>query len=323
MIYQFLWRNGGGKSNDTFCEVACGYNAIAHQLHVTDKTVKRNLRSLHQKLAIDPMPGTYDPKTETPTRYRVYSFTVILKRRKAAGFVGYIRNRAGGVALTRETGTPAGTAHPAVTVTPHQRVTVPPAPVVTVSPHPMATVPPSPVVTEDPRPMVTVPPLSRESLLEKTPTYERAVPIVEMGNPSARWDAWLTKEFRKDEIRSYLVRQFPQAVIQWTPGPDDEVLDPLASLITSEKLFWHFQERSRSFTPEKGWRGFIPIAQACVTHEKSYDQAKAAIAAFNGGTRKPPRVGSDEYMAKMRAEIEEIETWQKKGAKHGSSRTAV
>ena len=257
-IYLHLWRLGGGDpQSDEYCEAPGGHNTIARHFFVTDKTAKRALRGLEDKLSIEPIPGSFvassaaEPKAK-PLRYRIYSFKSIVARRKKAGLARYIRNRAGGVTLMPEgRGEPASGAALATAPYGHRD----PTPMVTVTPPPMVTV--TPPLRE----------LSLENSLRETPSDGRSVITLE--EPSVRpSDDWLSKSFRKTRIRNYLVRNFANPL-----PPDDVVLDPLSDLILNKLAFEQFQHACKTVTPKKGWKVFVKVAQNC-NKNPTYQQAK-------------------------------------------------
>ena len=133
-IYEFLWKGSGNDANDLWREADGGYGRLSKRLGIGAKTIKRALRSLREKLSIEPI-GKYDVEANTPTRFRVYSYRSILERRKDAGLEWCIRNR-GGVSLVQKTytKTPGATEPPGVTE--------PPAPGGLETPGPGATEPP-------------------------------------------------------------------------------------------------------------------------------------------------------------------------------------
>jgi hypothetical protein len=90
-LYDALWTAAAGDPNGpkTIC---AGYRTLAAQTRLGDKTIKRNLRSLEEKLAIEPI-AEENSHTNTGRTYRVYSFREILERRRARGLEWVIRNR--------------------------------------------------------------------------------------------------------------------------------------------------------------------------------------------------------------------------------------
>jgi len=151
-LYDALWAMGAGESNGP--KVVCaGYRTLAAKTRFGDKTIKRNLRSLEEKLAIEPI-APEETHTSTGRTYRIYSFRQILDRRRTAGLEWVIRNRQG-VSLTsipiNFSTRASGTTQPPV-VKVNAGVIVPPggtqSPVSMLSPPPRATVSDDPVVRQ-------------------------------------------------------------------------------------------------------------------------------------------------------------------------------
>jgi len=82
IIYEVLWRNSVGDQLSR--QIQIGYDKLATLANVNWKTAKACLRSLEAKLAIETI-GQADPNQQLGRIYRIYSFTVILERRRAAG----------------------------------------------------------------------------------------------------------------------------------------------------------------------------------------------------------------------------------------------
>jgi hypothetical protein len=82
IIYEVLWRNSTGDQLSR--QIQIGYDKLATLANVNWKTAKACLRSLEAKLAIETI-GQADPNQQLGRIYRIYSFTLILERRRAAG----------------------------------------------------------------------------------------------------------------------------------------------------------------------------------------------------------------------------------------------
>ena len=93
-IYEALWREATPSGGPESREIAIGYRHIAKLTRLGLNTVQRNMRTLVDKLALEPV-GKYDSDTRTPKTYRVYSYRAILERRAAAGLEWVIKNRQG------------------------------------------------------------------------------------------------------------------------------------------------------------------------------------------------------------------------------------
>ena len=140
-LYDALWTAAAGDPNGpkTIC---AGYRTLAAQTRLGDETIERNLRSLEEKLAIEPIAGE-NSHTNTGRTYRVYSFREILERRRAAGLEWVIRNRQavllttppGATLTTGVSEAPGVTEATGDTMTRAPVVTVATAPVVSVTTH--------------------------------------------------------------------------------------------------------------------------------------------------------------------------------------------
>jgi hypothetical protein len=82
IIYEVLWRNSAGDQLSR--QIQIGYDRLATLANVNWKTAKACLRSLESKLAIETI-GQADPNQQLGRIYRIYSFTLILERRRTAG----------------------------------------------------------------------------------------------------------------------------------------------------------------------------------------------------------------------------------------------
>ena len=143
-LYEVLWNGGAGDPNGP--KVICaGYRTLAAQTRLGDKTIKRNLRSLEEKLAIEPI-AAEQTHTSTGRTYRVYSFRQILERRRQVGLEWVIRNRQG-VTLTLIPNELIQSTSPVVTITPEVKQ----SPESTVSPGPVVSVAKGRVVTQTPQ----------------------------------------------------------------------------------------------------------------------------------------------------------------------------
>ena len=93
LLYQALWsaREARRESDDT--RVICGgFDRLAEMTNLHWSTVKRNLRGLEQKLALETI-ADEDCNARLGRTYRIFSYTAILKRRKAAAMEWVFRGR--------------------------------------------------------------------------------------------------------------------------------------------------------------------------------------------------------------------------------------
>jgi hypothetical protein len=110
-LYDALWREGKPAAPE-WKELSIGYRHIAALTGLALRTVQRNMKSLEEKLAIEPV-GRYDPDTKTPKTYRIYSLKAILERRREAGLEWVLVNRQG-VDLVRRPSLPTAATVPTV-----------------------------------------------------------------------------------------------------------------------------------------------------------------------------------------------------------------
>lgn len=82
IIYEVLWRYASGDQSSRHIQI--GYDKLAALASVNWKTAKSCLRSLEYKLAIETVEQA-DSNQQIGRTYRIYSFTLILERRRAAG----------------------------------------------------------------------------------------------------------------------------------------------------------------------------------------------------------------------------------------------
>jgi hypothetical protein len=84
-LYKTLWDAGETQADGTKL-VTMGWRTMAHLAGMSDKSAKRNTRSLIGKLAIEQI-GDEISETRTGRTYRIYSFAQILGKRKNEGMV--------------------------------------------------------------------------------------------------------------------------------------------------------------------------------------------------------------------------------------------
>ncbi len=89
-VYAYLWSKAAG--NGEARTISAGYRTLAAQVGLSDKGVMLNLRSLEAKLSIETL---MDPGPRQARTYRVYSYRLILDRRRAAGLEWVIRSKQG------------------------------------------------------------------------------------------------------------------------------------------------------------------------------------------------------------------------------------
>jgi hypothetical protein len=92
-VYQIMWRMLGSRGEESSSrEGILAMVVIAQKASLSLRNLRRVLRSLEQKLAIEVT--EYEDKTRSiPRRYRVWSLKAVLERRRAAGYWYVYRNR--------------------------------------------------------------------------------------------------------------------------------------------------------------------------------------------------------------------------------------
>jgi hypothetical protein len=90
-LYQALWNAGVLETSDTRL-IRIGYGGMQSLCGLDKSNCKDNILSLIKKLAIEVMSG-FDIRRNEGNTYRVFSYGMILKRRKAAGMEWVIRSR--------------------------------------------------------------------------------------------------------------------------------------------------------------------------------------------------------------------------------------
>jgi DnaA N-terminal domain len=99
-VYEVLWREGKPDKLRTEPEdlwaaryVSLGYAEVAAKVRINKKSAKLNLQRLIEKQAIE-VTSEYIKETSCPRTYRVLSYREIVDRRKRAGMVWVVRNKA-------------------------------------------------------------------------------------------------------------------------------------------------------------------------------------------------------------------------------------
>ena len=82
IIYEALWRSAQGDQVSRTIQI--GYDRLASLASVNWKTARSCLKSLENKLAVETIQKE-NSNTRVGKTYRIYSFTAILERRRAAG----------------------------------------------------------------------------------------------------------------------------------------------------------------------------------------------------------------------------------------------
>ena len=101
-VYAALW-DGGSPDSDGNRTITIGFGRLSRIARLSENNCRLNARSLVRKLAIEEI-GEENSRASIGKTYRVFSYSAILQRRKAAGLEWVLRTK--GVAFVRPDGTP-------------------------------------------------------------------------------------------------------------------------------------------------------------------------------------------------------------------------
>ena len=103
LVLTTLWKDpSAAPAGPAVKRITIGYRTLSEKCRLTVNNCKANLRSLHQKLAIEPIAA---PSNSQATTYLVYDFAEIMRRRESAGLTHVIRSK-GSAFVNPETGEP-------------------------------------------------------------------------------------------------------------------------------------------------------------------------------------------------------------------------
>lgn len=106
-VYATLW-DAGTSDSDGNRKVTMGLGRLSKGARLSENNCRLNIRSLVKKLAVEEI-GAEDSRAGIGKTYRVYSYTAILLRRRAAGMEWVIRTK--GVIFVDRTGQPLSIPH--------------------------------------------------------------------------------------------------------------------------------------------------------------------------------------------------------------------
>jgi hypothetical protein len=89
LLYLSLWNAARPESPDTRL-ISIGYNGMSYLCKLERSNCKKNVHSLIEKLALE-VTRAHQAASSTGTTYRIFSYSEILRRRKAAGLIWVIR----------------------------------------------------------------------------------------------------------------------------------------------------------------------------------------------------------------------------------------
>lgn len=103
-VYEYLWQNAS-HLDDCSRVITIGFGALARAVRLSESNARINLRNLIGKLAVDEH-ASYNCEQSIGRTYRVFSYGEILKRRREAGLVAYMRRTLAVVFVDPATGEP-------------------------------------------------------------------------------------------------------------------------------------------------------------------------------------------------------------------------
>ena len=101
-VYAALW-DGGSPDVQGNRTITIGFGKLSRQARLSENNCRINTRSLLRKLALEEI-GEENSRASIGKTYRVFNYSAILQRRKAAGLEWILRTK--GVAFVRPDGTP-------------------------------------------------------------------------------------------------------------------------------------------------------------------------------------------------------------------------
>ena len=103
-VYEYLWQNA--KVLDEMSRtITIGFGAMARMVRLSESNARINVRSLIAKLAIEEF-GDYNCERSLGRTYRIFNYSEILKRRREAGLLWYMRRTLAVVFVNPSTGQP-------------------------------------------------------------------------------------------------------------------------------------------------------------------------------------------------------------------------
>ena len=108
-VYEYLWQNA--KVLDEMSRtITIGFGAMARMVRLSESNARINVRSLIAKLAIEEF-GDYNCEKSLGRTYRIFNYSEILKRRREAGLLWYMRRTLAVVFVNPSTGQPVDSAY--------------------------------------------------------------------------------------------------------------------------------------------------------------------------------------------------------------------
>ncbi len=103
-VYEYLWQNAT-TLDEMSRTITIGFGAMARMVRLSESNARINVRSLIAKLAIEEF-GDYNCERSLGRTYRIFNYSQILKRRREAGLLWYMRRTLAVVFVNPTTGQP-------------------------------------------------------------------------------------------------------------------------------------------------------------------------------------------------------------------------
>jgi hypothetical protein len=103
-VYEYLWQNAKPR-DDVSRTITIGFGSMARVVRLSESNARINVRSLIAKLAIQDF-GDYNCERSVGRTYRIFNYSEILKRRREAGLLWYMRRTLAVVFVDPRTGHP-------------------------------------------------------------------------------------------------------------------------------------------------------------------------------------------------------------------------
>src|SRR5438067_1494938 len=103
-VYEYLWQNA--KALDEVSRtITIGFGAMARMVRLSESNARINVRSLIAKLALQEF-RDYNCEKSLGRTYRIFNYSEILKRRREAGLLWYMRRTLAVVFVNPSNGQP-------------------------------------------------------------------------------------------------------------------------------------------------------------------------------------------------------------------------
>jgi hypothetical protein len=103
-VYEYLWQSAK-PIDDISRSITIGFGAMARMVRLSESNARINVRSLVAKLAIQEH-GAYNCERSIGRTYRIFNYSEILRRRREAGLLWYMRRTLAVVFVDPQTGQP-------------------------------------------------------------------------------------------------------------------------------------------------------------------------------------------------------------------------